>query len=154
MIQRIQTVYLFIALILLVLMFFIPYAELLASNEKIYYLYFDGIKILDAENHKTVYSAIPLFFLIFFITMICFISIFLFKKRILQIRLCIFNILLMLGMEGLIFFYAFNAKGKLDAIIHFNFPVVLLAFSVILTYLAFRGIKKDEKLIRSYDRIR
>ena len=76
-------------------------------------------------------------------------TIFLFKKRPLQLRLCVLGIFL----EALLIFLYFRevntfTKGtySLTAILH---GVIVFSF-----FLAARGIFKDEKLIKDSDRLR
>ncbi len=154
MIQRIQTIYLLIASIFIALMFFFPLAELFTLKSQIYNFDFDGIRILNYKNTKLIYSTFSLIVLLSIILLILLVSIFLYKKRILQMRLCIYNILLMFGLIGLIYYYTNNFSEQLSANIHYSFPTTFPFISIILVYLAFRAIKKDENLIRSLDRIR
>ena len=86
------------------------------------------------------------------------IALFLFKNRMLQIRLCAVELVLLAGAEIFmaIYYYLsdrmfsqmeFHTQGFRIAII---FPIIAL----ILDYLALRAIFKDEALVRSLDRIR
>ena len=153
MIQRSQSIYLLIAVILIILMFFFPLAELLTADGQLYCFDFDGIWSLDTEN-KIVLNTIPVAILISIISLISLISIFLFRKRLVQIRLSIFNMVLMLGLCGMIYFYVYYASKELVAKAYYSITCVFPVISIILTYLAIRAIKKDEGLIRSLDRIR
>ena len=153
MIQRIQTLYLFVSFIGMLMMFFFPLAEILSSEGQIYTFRFDGLHYID---HETVYiRTIPPIILLAVITAINFITIFLYKHRITQMRISFVNILLMLGYVGLIYFYVtdFSTHLQAEAVtykIYDAFPFVAAIFS----YPAIRAIGKDEALIRSIDRIR
>jgi hypothetical protein len=82
------------------------------------------------------------------------ITIFLYKKRNIQVRIC-FAIMFLLVLIYAISF-AFDRQllpsTELFQNIRFTFTFPLIAF--ILVYLALRGVKKDEKLVRSLDRLR
>jgi cell shape-determining protein MreD len=91
-------------------------------------------------------------------TIIPFFTIVLFKNRMLQIRLCAVELVLLLGSQVFmaIYYYLgnrmfsqfeYHAQGIHIAII---FPLV----AIILDYLALRAIFRDEMLVRSLDRIR
>jgi hypothetical protein len=153
MLQRIQTLYLFIALVLMALMFFFPYAEILSGEGKLYTFEFDGLHYIDSA---IVYiQTVPSIILLSVILAINIVTIFLFKKRIIQMRVAFINLILMLGFIGLIYFYVrnFSVDLQADAVsykVYDAFPFV----SAILTYLAIRAIGKDEALVRSIDRIR
>lgn len=153
MIQRIQTVYLFIIVGLMVATLFLPLAVLQAGRE--FYL-FDatGVSTIAAEP-QLVYPTWGLFALAAAIALFALVTIFLFRKRILQIRLCVFNAILMLGFYGMFAFFVWTLKGEMPEFdmnlrIALSFPVVAL----ILDYLAIRNIGADEALVRSLNRLR
>ena len=105
---------------------------------------------------ELLYPTWGLFALTAIISLIALITIFLFKKRILQIRLCIFNALLILGFYGLFAFFAWTVKGDMgvDASFSVKFALAFPVVSLILDYLAIRNIGADEALVRSLDRLR
>lgn len=150
MIQRIQTVYLLIIVALTVAMLFFPLAVLQIDNQ---FMTFDAIGISTmAAQPELVYPTWGLFALMVVISFIALVTIFLFKKRMLQIRLCIFNGLLMLGIYAMFAFFIWNQQGHVVTTLKFAlaFPFV----SLILDYLAIRNIGADEALVRSLDRLR
>ncbi len=91
------------------------------------------------------------------ISFLAFVTIFLYKRRMVQVRLIRFNLLLNIVYLGLIFFYY---VPELEAITQTNADYIsepgiyLPIASVIFLILANRFIMKDEKLIRSADRLR
>ena len=151
MIQRIQTVYLLFASVILGLLLFLPLAYMVDAEANNFSYLFYGIT--DAQG-KIVMLDYPLAILLVAMPLLNLIAIFLFKKRILQMRICIFNILLMLGSLALIWYYSYQAENTLFVDTFFSYTVVFPLVSAILTFLAFRGIRKDEILVRSADRIR
>ena len=118
--------------------------------------------LLDASGLSTMigepellYPAWGLFALTAIIAIIALVTIFLYKKRILQIRLCVFNALLILGFYGFFAFLIYSLKGDMEGAsvsvkIALSFPLV----NLILDYLAIRNIGADEALVRSLDRLR
>lgn len=151
MIQRIQTVYLLFASVILGLLLFLPLAYMVDAEANNFSYLFYGIT--DAQG-KIVMWDYPLAILLVAMPLLNLIAIFLFKKRILQMRICIFNILLMLGSLALIWYYSYQAENTLFVDTFFSYTVVFPLVSAIFTFLAFRGIRKDEILVRSADRIR
>ena len=104
---------------------------------------------------ELLYPAWGLFALTAIIAIIALVTIFLYKKRILQIRLCVFNALLILGFYGFFAFLIYSLKGDMEGAsvsvkIALSFPLV----NLILDYLAIRNIGADEALVRSLDRLR
>ena len=153
MIQRIQTLYMFIAIILMLVLFFLPLADILSAEDQLYVFRFDGLYY---AGHDTVYvQTIPPIILLAVIVGINFFSLFLYRRRIIQMRINFINMLLMLGYVGLVVFYVQDFSYRLNAQVVtykiFNaFPFIAAVFM----YLAIRAIGKDEALIRSIDRIR
>lgn len=92
------------------------------------------------------------------IPLIAFVTIFLFKHRILQARLCVVNVILMLGFYALLAWYSWLALNMNDIIHasawHIEVPACLPLVSLVLTFMAIRGILKDEALVRSMNRLR
>jgi len=153
MIQRIQTLYLFVAFVLMLMMFFFPMAEILSAEGQIYMFRFDGLHYID---HQTVYvRSIPPIILLSVIVAVNFIAIFLYKRRITQMRISFVNMLLMLGYAGLVYFYVTDFSKHLEAeAVTYKIVDAFPFVSAVFTYLAIRAIGKDEALIRSIDRIR
>ena len=87
--------------------------------------------------------------------LIPFITIFLFKNRNQQIKMCYLSIVAILGFS---FWLVQTAKQALGAINlqteNYGLGVILPSLSVFFVILALRGIRKDEKLIKSSDRLR
>lgn len=79
-------------------------------------------------------------------------SIFLYKRRVLQSRLGVGNVLLLAGIVILIFYAGYTySKG---AMLGFKFALALPFVSIILQVLAVRGILADETLVRLSNRLR
>lgn len=101
-----------------------------------------------------------LFVLYVVIILLALVTIFLFKKRKLQFRLTIFNILFGFGALAYQYYVVQQTANKLNSggvsittasYLPASFlPIVI----IILLFLAVRGIYKDEKLIKSLDRLR
>jgi len=152
MIQRIQSLYLLVVSILMGSLFMFPIAQLFGPESEIYEFYFNGLRLMDSAEQYVV--TWPPMLLLCVIVLISFVSIFLFKKRVLQMRVNLFNIILMLGYVGLNYFYIRNFDKQMDGEVVYQLIAVFPIISIILTYLAIRSIGKDEALIRSIDRIR
>ncbi len=152
MIQRIQTLYLFLSVLFLGFMFAFPYTLFIDQNTIAYVFDFFGVYKLEAGTR--IMGVLPLEILISVVFLINLITIFLFKNRILQMRLCVFNMLLMLGILVLSGYYITYIKKQLNAQVYYKITLLLPLISLLFTWLSFRNIRKDELLIRSVDRIR
>jgi len=131
MIQRIQTIYLLIASIAFALLSFkIPFWSL---NDAFMY----------AQNDNKLYLLLITLFVFSLI------GIFLFKKRTVQMKLLRLSILIEFVVVVRLFLTYRELNTPLDAKVFF---LLMSAFVALL--LAYRGVKKDENLVRSVDRIR
>jgi hypothetical protein len=88
----------------------------------------------------------------YLIAILAFVSLFLFSKRKVQIRLNTFIFLGSIGYEVFSIIQVFEQFETLKELILIHFALVFLSWIFIL--LANRYIKKDEALIRSVDRLR
>ena len=152
MIQRIQTVYLFIASLLVALTGWMPMAEMARGTEV---FRFTAKGIFDTATQQLVINGWPLLVMAIIICALQMVTIFLYKKRMLQIRISTFNLILMIGFIGVSWFFIHSSKKTMGEFVYafkaaISFPLV----AAILNYLAIRAIGRDEALVRSVDRIR
>jgi drug/metabolite transporter (DMT)-like permease len=126
MIQRIQTLYLLVADLLIATLFFL----------------------------EIVLNTWPLLALTCLIFALLFLIIFQYKNRPLQIKLSYLAMLLSVGLTGLFYFYVWKGNtltgGNYTYKLSFTFPLL----AAVCAWLASRGMIKDENLIKSIDRIR
>ncbi len=150
MIQRIQSVYLLLASCCIGLMFLFPLAWFEKDGaQQLFMLY----GILDANGLSVLnfYSLSVLAGLLIFLFMFI---LFRYKSRKAQLRLCRVAFIILLGLLALPVFYILK-YSQLHTMTFFpGITFTLPVLSGVFTWLAFRGIKKDEELIRSIDRIR
>ncbi len=149
MIQRIQTIYLLIVTILSVTCLFLPIGSFIdgSSISEFFNLY-----ISKADGVKD-YAPWALFIILILSALISFVTIFFFKKRMLQIRLSIFNIILNVGYYASFIAFLFILKSDKESFA-LNWPICLPFINIILSWLAVRAIGKDEMLVKAYDRLR
>ena len=152
MIQRIQSVYLFVSLCFMLPMFFLPVAELLLKTGEIFTFNFTGFYLNEAGVTTRINTQWSILLFGMLICALNFIIIFLYKSRVLQIRLSIYNILFLIGLTGIIIFTAYNVQNV--ETVSFRLPIVFPVIAVILHYLAFRAIRKDEIMVQALNRLR
>lgn len=160
MIQRIQTIYLaFVAFIASVLFFtplFVLNPSETATDSTIYIS--SIIKIVTIKDNISQVLSInwQLIAVNALIILIAFFAIFSFKDRRRQMKLSRALIFLSI-LEGVFIFNHFNQITKVAGIgysLNLNPLIYSLALVPVLAFLAFRGIHKDDKLVRSADRLR
>ena len=151
MIQRVQSIWLLLAAVAILCLLFVP-VLIDKSSGGTYILYGSGIKFWHNDVADQSANA-PLFISTILAGLISVVNIFNFRNRKLQIRITSLNIILILGLSFWLSNLAKQLPGGIEkADIGVGLFLPLLA--IIFLYLAIRGIKKDEKLIRSADRIR
>lgn len=79
---------------------------------------------------------------------------FLFKKRKTQIKLGLLNYLLMLAVLGSSWYYAYEGEAFIPGEGSYDIGFIIPAIAILLNFFAIRYIRKDEKLVRSVDRLR
>jgi len=155
MIQRIQSVYLLAASVLMSVMLFQPLAEIAADGRGIYSVWSRGWYLTGGGEVELAMATWPVFILVGVLALLPLINIFLYRKRKLQLRISVYSIILAFGLIGLIYYYFVIGFRQLDdPAFAIRFPLLVPVIFIILIYLAFRGIRKDEILVRSLDRIR
>ncbi|MBT8326538.1 MAG: DUF4293 domain-containing protein, partial [Bacteroidia bacterium] len=77
-----------------------------------------------------------------------------FKNRKLQTLLSGFNYLFILGMIVVMYLNSLNIKFFENGESSFTFYALLPLSYIFFNFLAMKGVRKDEKLIRSMDRLR
>jgi drug/metabolite transporter (DMT)-like permease len=150
MIQRIQTIYLLLASILLSSMFLFSLAGFQINSSQIFELYSYGF----LKNGKEFLPTYPLAILNGLVSIIIFVTIFLYKNRKLQMRTSILSMALVFMHLGLFYYYLITTAKSLNATIYYSISSAMPLLSILLVLLAYRSIRKDEELVKSADRIR
>lgn len=155
MIQRIQTLYLLTIVVLSLFTLFLPLGSFVNTTEHLNYIInYKGIFLTQASGNVLLQNVWSLAAISAIIPVLALVTIFLYRKRLLQIRLVIFNMVLMLGYYVLLAIYFWQTITKLNTDWH---PEIVTAFplvNLILSYLTIRAIGKDEALIKSLNRLR
>jgi hypothetical protein len=155
MIQRIQSVYLFLVFLFALLFLSFPKANIEVSGLT-YSVKTLGIinpateEILGYKNWLGTISAI----VPFLIMILSVVTTFMYKKRLLQIKLGGLNILLHLLLIVTTFFYLDAVKTELNASLSYGIALIFPFVSMVFILFANRAIRRDENLVRSADRLR
>ncbi|MBQ2190394.1 MAG: DUF4293 domain-containing protein [Paludibacteraceae bacterium] len=162
MIQRIQTLYLFLVVALGITLCFVPVLQFDtpadAGTQRMWELSalgFEDIMPVEGAAPVQLQGLAGLLVMTVLIPLLALVDIFLFKKRLLQARLNIFTILLCLGYYGVLGIYIWLASVTIEGVEWHILPwasIPLVCF--VLTSMATRAILKDEALVRAADRLR
>lgn len=150
MIQRIQTLYLLLVVVLgTLLCLFSPMQFLLPEGTE-----YVSLNVLDKWPMAVMTIASPVLALV---------TIFLFKRRLLQARFNVMNVILCLGFYALLVLYtAYVVKGYetigeislAGADWYISVWAAIPLVNIVLLMMATRRILKDEALVRAADRLR
>lgn len=153
MIQRIQSIYLFVAAALTFCLFALPYV---AIGNAFIMFNVTVCHISPVVPGIQATTMVPLAAITLCAATLCLITIFLFGNRTRQMKIVRLNIVLqaivLIGMVA----YIYGIKHSVGAGVAFSpkFAFVLPAVNIVLLLLAYRGIKADDDLVKSADRLR
>ena len=136
MIQRIQTLYLLVAVLVSIGLIFV------------FHLYTNN-------NQEVVFAGDSYLYLGFFLgsALLSLVSIFSFKNRKSQFIMGRLNIILNFILLGVFVYQSLNLSGETD-VSEKGIGMILPVFSIVFLVLANKAIKKDEDLVKSVDRLR
>lgn len=155
MLQRIQSIYLLLAGLAIFALFLFPLVHNVSVDGKLLTIMVTGV-FQEANGqlaHTQFFVALTAATAI--IGLIPLVIIFLYKNRKQQIALCYSAILVIIGYS---FWMSQTVKGVMgDAQIdshNWGIGLLLSSASIILIIFAFKAIQRDEKLVKSADRLR
>ncbi len=144
MIQRIQSVYLFLAAVLSGGLIFI--LDLWVNEQG------NRFQVMDSFNSGN--ALLVIMAVLFFISaLITFIAIFQFRNRKMQFVLGRLTILINFFLIGILVYFAQNLSGEIY-VSEKGIGLLIPIISIVLVVLANKAIKKDEELVKSVDRLR
>ena len=155
MIQRVQSLYLSAIFLLSMLFLCTPVFAFNDGSGRVIKLMWTGIlKDQGAELTGQIENMWPLVAILFLISLLSLISVFLFRNRKLQSMMALSVIVLAVTLIAVLSYYAYlvtdNFRITIIPGLKMAIPVLILVFSI----LACRGIVKDDRLVKSYDRLR
>lgn len=152
MIQRIQSVYLLIAAILMAVVVCAPLAVLIGTPDSFYLFKTMGVF---KDGSILVYPSWPIVVCAAVSALLSVVAIFLFKKRKVQIKMCYVSIAAIILFYAAFTYYLFAGQTALNtAFTKVEYGLALPAITLVLTVLALSKIKADERLVQSLNRIR
>lgn len=157
MLQRIQTVFLILLVIIMIISLFLPVWHFGVNGQEVYVLTPFGLTNLQPTADQASYTSVP-YFLVAILAIasvtVAILEIFKFNNRLLQMKLGALNSLLLAGSMVLGVYFANNLTGDLELPGKYGWFVFFPPAAMIMNLLANRFIRRDEKLVRSVDRIR
>lgn len=151
MIQRIQTLYMFLAIVMSVVCLCFPVGRFTVDGRMVGELYNLWIVTATGSHHFAPWA---LFVILLTTVPLSLFSIFAFHHRMIQSRLCLFNSLLLVGYYIVFIVFAFVFKDKYQSDFTVAFCAVLPLLGLIFNLLARHAVIRDDKMVRAADRIR
>ncbi len=130
-----------------VTLFFFPIAEITTQDVS------NSFSLLEITNYKSN-STLPLIIVACLLALSCFVTIFLYKKRPLQIKITAITLLVQIGFVAALFYAADSVAKKLGTIAEYQAGMYIALIPILFIVLAHRAIRRDEKLVNSSDRLR
>lgn len=156
MIQRVQSIFLLLITVMMSFLLLRSYAEIKLFGDQTLVFRTHGILMQSGSEIISVYkNTFPVIILTLLTALLSFCTIFFFNHRILQIRLCMLNAVLIFSLLLIMFIYFISTLDDFKTIHHsFKLPMIFPILSIIFCLMASRNIQKDEALVNSYNRIR
>lgn len=152
MLQRSQTLILLGVFILSLFMLTGPFTRFNVEGSE-FILKHSGL--FDADGGKAELATWPISALFIGVSLLTFLNIFFYRHRMRQMRIVIFLILLNAGMVLLMFYYTAVVRNHLEkTLVLHQWRFILPPVNMILLYFAFRRIRRDELMVKAFDRIR
>jgi hypothetical protein len=147
-IQRIQSIYLLIAVILMVVFAFFPALSFELADKTVLY------GALESGRAGSMHINPLLITLIILISVLAFIDIFLFKNLQRQMTVCFVDIIIGLAMLIAICVQAFVVGNREGWTVTWQWYMLLPVLSIIFLMLAHKAMANDKKKLRDADRLR
>lgn len=150
MLQRIQTIFLLLASACMLVAVVTPLARFTYQGDTVV---FEAMGMYKSDNLTD--STWGLFVLGIISSIASLITVFLYKQRVLQIRLSVMNIVVMVGFYLFFGYLIYSANSTATLTFQkVGIGLIMPIVGIILTYLAIRRIAADEALVRSLNRLR
>lgn len=153
MIQRIQSVFLFVAAIVTIILLFIPIGDIYTAEAQYTFTCFN----VHLPNGQVVMSTLYIALILILSACISIYAIFKYKDRMKQTKIVSVNMLVFLVAIMLMIWvypdFLFPKKFEMAGF-RFNYWIMIFVLPPVCMFLANRFIRKDERLVRSADRLR
>ena len=155
MIQRVQSLYLSLTTLLSLLFLDGSFLNFINKSGSVIKVTFSGIvRNSGGQGLELIQKLLPLTALIVLIPVFSIVTIFVYKNRKIQLWLGLSVIILICGFIIVSIFYSWFVIREFGAEIVPGFKMAIPVLMLVFAVLAYRGIKKDDRLIKSYDRLR
>ena len=155
MIQRIQSLYLSLTILLSLLFLKGGFLTFIDNSGSVIKITFRGIiTVTDGQGIELIDKLLLFSALIIFIPALSLITILFYKNRKIQICLALIGVILATGLILVSVYYSYVVISSYSASIVIGIKMVIPVLIFVFCILSYTGIRKDDRLIKSYDRLR
>jgi len=155
MIQRIQSLFLLLIAVLSGLLLTGSVLNFIDKTGSVIKVTFtEVIKSTGGQGIEVIEKLLPFTILVIVIAIISLATIFLYKIRKFQLRLTFVLIILTATLLIAFVHVSLSVITKFETQFVPGFKMIIPVLMLILAFLAYRGIRKDDQLVKSYDRLR
>jgi len=106
------------------------------------------------QGTELVEKLLPLSLIMILIPVISLVTIFIYKKRNIQLLFTLLLIILISGLIVVTCLYSYSTITKYGVNFNPGIKIIVPVIMLILSIFSYKGIKKDDLLVKSYDRLR
>lgn len=158
MIQRFQTLWLSLVVVCGILLAIFPPMQFMTPAEAVqqqaYEIRFANLVNTTTPTQEAEMTVWPLAVLAVVMSVLALVIIFLYKRRVVQARLCVVNIVLAVGYYLVLIFYTWTVCVSFSVSWYLNVWAALPLVIIVLSFMSIRYILKDEALVRAANRLR
>jgi hypothetical protein len=155
MIQRVQSLYLLLTTLLSGLFLKGNFLKFINTVDSGIIINFTGIyKATGDRGFDLIEKLLPLSIIFILIPVISVLAIFLYKNRKLQLKITLILIIISILLIAISTYYGISLINSYHTAFVPGIKMLIPFLILVLAILAYRGIKKDEALVKSYDRLR
>lgn len=157
MIQRIQSLFLFIVFASCVACYFLPFWLYTGTNPAYeYQVSLFAVTLISGTAQNLIVGTLPIIVIVSISTILSLVTMFYYKNRPMQLKINNYNILMTVIFTGTIFLWIpYMIEEMLpEAVRTWQYGLLLPLVSLVFLILSGNFIKKDEKLVKSADRLR
>jgi cell division protein FtsW (lipid II flippase) len=152
MIQRIQSIWFFLAALCIALLLFVPIISKVINDSE-YWINTIGLYQQTNGAANKIEAFLPMTIITVASAILLLVTIFMFKDRKRQKSVAFVSLILILVLSILTYINLEKITGGLEGVTY-KLGAILPIIAIIFIYLGVRGINNDEKLIKSADRLR
>ena len=154
MIQRIQTIWLLISAISSGFLMKGGIINFIDKSGQKYFTGFLGIYKLTESGQELITSSIPIAAIIILVPLLSVITILFFKSRRIQKVLTLILVTLSLCLIILVTYYSYILMKNYDTELVPGVKMIIPLIILIAVFLAYKGISRDDHIVKSYYRLR